>query len=255
LFSGEHLNILLLTATINPPAGVPDLQRIDPHIRLNDYLQAFDFYLQALNSCIDAIVFVDNSQAEVSLFQTRATQSGTRKPVEIISYFGLDHPPQSGRGYGEFKMIDYVMRTSSLIQQAPREARIWKITGRYIVRNIEEIVRRAPSTYDIYCNIRNWPNHWMDLHLLSWNAGAYSVLFENVYPRLREDMTRTSPEIQMWGVVQSAPSSLKVIRRYVCQPFIEGIRGSDNRDYAQGMNLSKYYLRSFARRYFPWFWI
>ena len=112
----KQSNILLLTATITPPAGVPLLHRANPHDRLQDYERALKFYLQLLNRSIDSIVFAENSNSDVSTLQNMVAQSGFTERVEFIVFDGLDHPPIYGRAYGEFKLNDYGQEHSQILQ-------------------------------------------------------------------------------------------------------------------------------------------
>jgi hypothetical protein len=43
-------NVLLLTATVTPPPGVPSLQRTNPAERLRDYEEALSFYLPLVDT-------------------------------------------------------------------------------------------------------------------------------------------------------------------------------------------------------------
>jgi hypothetical protein len=116
----KQSNILLMTATITPPDHVPFLQRIDPHVRLQDYEKALKFYLSLMNRCIDSIIFAENSNSDVSVLQAIVDQAGVNEQVEFIVFDGLDYPPSYSRAYGEFKLIDYVMNNSQLINSHDR---------------------------------------------------------------------------------------------------------------------------------------
>ncbi len=249
------MNILLLTATITPPPGVPDLRRTDPALRLMDYTNALRFYLDLDSAYIDKIIFVDNSSADLSSLKKLVAETKSAKQVEFISYDGLDHPPANGRGYGEFKLVDFVMANSSIIRSLSEDDRIWKVTGRYVIRNLCDLVRRAPHRFDVYCNVRRWPRRWMDLYLVSWTKEGYNAILQGVHHQLREDVIKTSPEARMWDIIHSSFRKANIVQRFNVQPFVEGIVGFDNRNLAGGSNLIKFYLRSFARRYFPWIWI
>ena len=56
--------------------------------------------------------------------------------IEIISINGMDQHPSFGKGYFEFKLVDYVMKHSLIVKEAHADAKIWKISGRYKVLNI-----------------------------------------------------------------------------------------------------------------------
>ena len=126
-------NVLLLTATVTPPIGMPLLARTDPVQRLQDYTQALRFYLPLLGSTFDSIVLAENSASDISSLRRLAVEKGAQERVEFLSFFGLDHPPSYGRGYGEFKLVDYAMRHSQFLNG---DAYVWKCTGRYVVNSV-----------------------------------------------------------------------------------------------------------------------
>jgi len=61
----KECNILLMTATITPRSGVPNLARTDPQKRLQHYENSLKFYLPLLNQGVDSIVFAENSNSDV----------------------------------------------------------------------------------------------------------------------------------------------------------------------------------------------
>ncbi|HEX5245081.1 MAG TPA: hypothetical protein VFW23_17615, partial [Tepidisphaeraceae bacterium] len=111
----EPRRILLMTATIRPPAGARALKVRDPAVRLAEYDSALSFYCGLLGRGIDQIVFAENSEAELEPLRNRVAELGHFAGVEFLSFNGLDYPPQFGRGYGEFKLIDYAMAHSRFL--------------------------------------------------------------------------------------------------------------------------------------------
>ena len=130
--------ILLMTSTINPRKGEPLLKRMDPVQRLDDYKKAMMHNLTFLGKGLDKIVYVDNSEADLS--ELIALCSEHKNKVELISYYGLDYPIAHGRGYGEFKLLDYAMQNSKLINAAKESDQILKITGRYLMINMDKTI-------------------------------------------------------------------------------------------------------------------
>jgi hypothetical protein len=59
-----------------------------------------------------------------------------------------------------------------------------KVTGRYIVKNLCQIIARKPSNFDIYCNFRKVPKPWADMFLLAWTLEGYQDCLHNIYPQL-----------------------------------------------------------------------
>jgi len=164
-------NVLLLTATVTPPSGVPALQRTDPAQRLRDYEDAFAFYLPMVGTTFESIVFAENSASDISsLRQMVARSGGDTSRVDFLSFYGLDHPAAYGRGYGEFKLVDHAMNSAPLLRD---DAFVWKCTGRYKIANIVDLVRSRPANADIYCHFRDFPCRLCELFLLSFNRHGF----------------------------------------------------------------------------------
>ncbi len=244
-------NTLLLTATIKPLVGIPELQRTDPLERMNDYIRALRFYCNVPQTVIPRIVFIENSGSDLSRLHDVASSAKAVDRVEFLSFNGLDYPPGYGRGYGEFKLLDYAMDHSTTLAAAGAETMLWKVTGRYRVLNIGRIIRAAPPKSDLYCDMRTWPIPWVDLRIFGCTLGGYRSLLKGVYLRLREDVINMAPEQHLHPIIDELAKSHHIVRRLRNEPFIDGIRGNDSKNYASGVNLIKYMVRSSRRMLFP----
>lgn len=244
--------VLLLTATIAPPAGVPSLARTDPTQRLHDYAQALRFYLSLAGGVFDGVVFAENSGSDLAPLRRQASAQ-RRADIEFFSCQGLDYPASHGRGYGEFKLIDRAMSEAQLLQGP---VIVWKCTGRYIVRNIEALVASRPPV-DLYCHLRNHPYRLCDLYLMAFNRPGYEGAIEGVYRHLRNDIvpgTHTMEEVLFRRLVDALPQHLSVQRRFRHIPVIQGVRGWNNRLY-EGAWDPKILIRRAVNRVAPWMWI
>jgi hypothetical protein len=205
--------------------------------------------------CVDKVIVAENSNSDVSSLRVLAEKSGLADRVEFFAFDGSDHPVEYGRGYGEFKLIDYVMAHSRTVKALSGPATVWKVTGRYVVRNLCRIIERQPHAFDLYCNVRNWPLRWADMYLLAWSVEGYRALIQGNCEQLREDNNRASPEVRFRDLVEAAPVGVKVIPRFTVTPLLEGVRGLDNRAFSRRSNLLKFYLRSALRKIAPWLWV
>jgi hypothetical protein len=246
-------NIILLTATISPPKNAKNLVMINSSIRLQQYAAAFEFYLQLLaKGLCSHIIFVDNSGSDCSSIAQLAKQYNLTQQVEIISFNGLDYPVAYGRGFGEFKLVEYAMDNSHILLSADNDAAIWKITGRYIVTNLSAIIEASPKTADFYCHCRNYPIRWTDLYILKWKKSAYSVFLMGIYLQLKEGDDSESSEQKFRKIVDANLANIKLIKRFNIIPHLIGIRGYDNQPY---QNTFKHQLRTIANTLFPFIWI
>lgn len=252
--AGAPRNILLLTATVRPPVDARSLARSDPQLRLEDYLDAFAFYLAELHAgSVDGLVLCDNSGYDLARFEALARQHGLQDRVECISYRGLDHPARYGRGYGEFKLVDHAMSTSSLIAAAGRCAVVWKVTGRYKVRNIAALVASRPPRAALYCHAHDWPRPYVDLYVMAWTRAGHEEIVCGVYGRLRQDDTPKSAERRFREVIDGRPDRARIVRRFAHVPRVDGVRAGDNRDFRDLRG--KYLLRVLAMRLLPRVWV
>lgn len=259
----ELSQILLLSATITPPSQVPNLVRTDPEMRLRDYERALTFYLTLIGQGVDYIVLAENSGADVSTLQALVDRSQVSQRVEIVSFYGLDYPPAYGKGYGEFKLIDYAMCHSQILQSEKAAAAIWKVTGRYLVKNLAQVIEQRPPQFDIYCNFRLGLTRpiskskvlkWMDLFLLAWSPKGYDSVINNIYQDLRSDQYGEA-EIRFREILEQLPSHVNVVNRYRTIPFIDAVRGFDGQNFSKGSNLWKYHSRRLALRLMPGLWV
>jgi hypothetical protein len=247
---------LLLTATITPPPDAVKLARTDPTARLNDYLQALEFYLKLPDDSIDRIVFVENSTSDLSRLRALAYRY-PNKQVEFISFYGLDYPAAYGRAFGEARLIDYAFDHSDILYRVGDDEPIWKGTGRLRLTNIAGMLRRAPSDYQLYCDLRNVKAQWMDQRFYSFTPFGYRAILKDIGARLREDLHNTlAAETLMYRLVITHVGPGRVVPRFRTQPFIAGISGFGNTDYGRGFkNGMKDYAKVLSRRFRPGYWI
>ncbi|NEP57121.1 MAG: hypothetical protein F6K31_08870 [Symploca sp. SIO2G7] len=255
----SNQNILLMTATITPPTGISNLKRTDPKIRIQDYEKALKFYLSLVDKGCDKIIFAENSNSDIASLRHIVQQSGKADRVEFIVFNGLDYPPHYNRGYGEFKLLDYAMENSQFIQSRDIKTIVWKVTGRYIVRNLSQIIASQPANFDIYCNFRNFPRRWTDTFLMAWTPDGYQACLKNVYHKLKEVNTpgvpsHASAEELLRDWLDQQPKGIKFVRRLRTVPQIDGVRGLDNKGYSSD-NLWKFYVRVAIQKLLPWLWI
>lgn len=249
-------NVLLMTATITPMPGIPVLARTNPAERLEDYCTALRFYQQLLGSCFDGIVFAENSGSDLSKLRAEAAKGPSRHRVEFLSFNGLDFPPEYGRGYGEFKLVEYAMSNSALLRD--KDVVTWKVTGRYICENIAKIVRSFPEGVDLYCHMRDYPYRLCELFMLAWTQWGYVELIHGVAERLRNNQipgTHTIEEklFRNW-VEDAALAGNAVAPRFRHVPVIKGVRGWNNTQFSE-TNSAKLWLRRGANVFLPWVWI
>jgi hypothetical protein len=228
--------VLLMTATIKPRAGVKT-RITDPDVRLADYQRALLYYAACIGNGIDRILFVENSGSDVSALR----QAVPDPRCEFIVYDAAGHPSY-GYGYGEFHLLQYAM--DRYCDDEPNLLFI-KVTGRYIVRNLNRFIALARGT-DIVCDIRNRRQPWADLRVMAWTRRGFDRVLRDRYLLLRDDLNRLPPEMVL---SQEVLASRGLVRKTFL-PFelnVVGRRGMDNKDWSMGALRLRTALRAITR--------
>jgi hypothetical protein len=247
---------LLLTATVQPPPGVPALARTDPIQRMRDYVQAVAFYAALAGPVFDKIIFAENSGYDLEPLHEAVHACGKSGAFEFLSFFGLDHPPEHGRGYGEMKLVDFAMEKSRSLSTLCDGDVVWKCTGRYMLRNAAVLVKTRPAV-DLYVHCRNYPYRLCELFAFAFNTHAYEAVLRGVYRHLRNDIqpgVHSNEEVSFRTCIDAAPPTVTIQRRFLHTPLIHGIRGWNNSLYSSTKH-PKIMLRQIANKIAPSLWI
>lgn len=247
---------LIMSATLAPPAAA--VARADPADRLGDYLEAMRYYLLLPNTVIDRILFVDNSNSDLSPLAELVRSLPHDKDVELISFEGNDHPHQRGKAYGEFKLMDYGLSNTTLF--GPEDI-VWKTTGRLKFLNLPEMTERCSKLYfDVLCDLHNvpwvgsgqWQNyHNMDLRVFAFRVRAYDAILRDLWRKREEGFDAEF----MYHWMRQPHQNLSIIPRFPLQAKLQGISGRHLRDYRSNSQSAKDYLRGVLRQTIPWLWL
>lgn len=220
---GTVRNLLLLTATVQPRAGQPSLAIVHPGKRLAEYEAALAFYSALLaEGAIDGIVFAENSGFPLARLAAKFPHPG----IEWLAIPPSDHPLHYHRGYAEFRLIDDAVLSSRLVHEAGDALRLWKVSGRYVVRNLARVVRWAPRRFDVYGAFRNG---WAEMSMLAWSRRGHDALMGRVWERFA---TAVPPETILFDELRAPRArALRIVRTFSWPPFIVGRRGSDGSPY------------------------
>lgn len=244
-------NVLLMTSTIAPAAGTYRLVRKDPELRLADYMASLEYQIELLRSgAIDSIVFADNSRYPLDKLMNVCGQAGVKDKVEFISCKS-NISPLLGRYFLEMDLIKWAM-TASHFLSSDEDVKIWKLTGRYIVTNIRDIVLEAPPC-DLYINCRNYPIPWADFYLVAFTKRGYREILE---PDLRKFKDTVNGENVLREMIEAKHfPNCHIVKRFIYTPRVLGIRGLDGAHYTGWKGTIKYGFRAAANRIVPAFWI
>jgi hypothetical protein len=239
-----------MTATITPQ-NARNLARTDPVARLQDYHEALGFYLGLIDRPLHGIVFVENSDSDVTTLRQLVASRGLSGRVEFLCNYGVHLYSEKGRAHGEFKLLDYAMTASIMVIEAGANHVVWKITGRYTVKNLASMIASAPRDFDAYVDMKDHPRRWMDMRLMAWTSTGYDRIFRGV----ADDLDSKTHEMHMRDYLPRRAQGARLVPRFSREPFIDGVRGWDNNNYSKGSELLKCYVRSAGRVLAPWYWM
>jgi hypothetical protein len=245
--------VLLMTATIQPPADAVNLVRRDVALRMEDYRGALKYYIALLErGVLSHIVFAENSNVDIAPLREITGRCRSPERVEFIQFDGLDHPGAYGRAYGEFKLMDHAMRNSEVIAGLAALDEVWKVTGRYIVTNLAELLARRRGNPVLRVHCRDYPGPWADMYLMSWQPRFYAEHIQGLYHRLNEQETGVSERV-FRRVVEGWAADHDVAQRLKPVPELRGVRGFDGTDYGEAR--LKRQIRRAVQTVAPWLWI
>lgn len=249
---GERPQLILLTATIRPKPGTFALKRSSAEDRLADYVASARFYAGVLRAMPKLrIVFVENSAADVSDIVAVFERAGVSSRVEVVSYES-DVDPATSRYYLEAHLLREALARSEWLK-ADSSWVVWKITGRYVIENIQKIVESQPKAFDVYMNFRNYPERVVDFYVAGFSRAGLGRLVEGDLDVYRSKDAGES--ILRRELDEGRFPELAVVKRFSVVPKISGIRGFDSRRYHGLGQTAKYYLRVVMNRVAWWVWI
>lgn len=156
---------LLLTSTINPK-DFPFVGRKGKGNREKDCMEAINFYIKKGFR----IVFIDNSNFKSEKI---IDQNGSNLCFEYLSFESTDS--HLGKGHGELEIIDFALKTSKYLES---EDFFLKISGRYIIDNIEELCKGIKELdYYHYCNFSR-DLYWADTRFMILTKSFFSNYFK-----------------------------------------------------------------------------
>ena len=254
--STEKAAGLLMSATLVPPTAA--VARADPGDRLNDYLDALRYYLALPATVIDRILFIDNSDSDLTPLAELVKNFPHDKDVELISFQGNDHPYQRGKAYGEFKLMDFGLAQTTLF--GPDDI-VWKTTGRLKFLNLPAMTARCRMLlFDILCDLHNvpwvgsgkWRNYQtMDLRVFAFRRRAYDGLLHDLW---RAHESGFDGDFMYRHIVQNR-QNFRIIPRFPLQAQLQGISGRHQRDYRSGSQRIKDGVRGAMRTLVPGIWL
>jgi hypothetical protein len=230
---------------------------VDPRERLRDYARTLRFYLSLPDFAVDRIVFVDNSDSDLSQLRDVVDEAGGSKDVELISYWGLSYPVEQGRSVGETLLIGEALGRSRILCSLRGDELFWKITGRLRVRNLTRLVASTPAGGGLYADFRRYRRRWVDTRVFATTSPAFRRLFLPRIHLLRQDLLPpgvVAPEELLFEDLLAERTRERIYPRLQVEPLIEGSSGFGE-NYRRPKRVIESSIRAVTRRLIPFLWI
>lgn len=173
--------VLIITAAVQPGENIKNLKERSVKSRLEQYYAALEQTI--LSGAFSRIVFCDNTEVELSAFQTLTKLAGEHGvELELLSFAGdAQAVARQGKGYGEGEIMEYVMYHSRLVKEADF---LVKLTGRLVVDKLRQTVRKM-KTDRCYFNIPNRTRREMvDTRFYAMPIKLFQDFFQKEYVRV-----------------------------------------------------------------------
>lgn len=195
-------SVLLLSASISPQKDIYTKGRNNVEERENDYFQAVSFYLSKGYK----VVFVENTNTQSKKILDLKSKYDTLEYHQFIS-----QRSHLGKSQGEVEIINYALVNSEFLKEVNY---LIKITGRYIIKNIDDILMPTLEIEkEVYINpTRNL--RWADSRLMMMRKSYYynyflvavdkyldeskKVFMENVFMKSLLQYLLDGGELNLW---------------------------------------------------------
>lgn len=236
--------VLLLTATVTPHPQMGALAVRAPEERFEQYCDAFRLLVSSgASELFDSIILCENSGFPLERFDEAFSDSVARvvyAPVEMDDSAG-----KYGRGYSEMLLIDKAL--AQVTEVIGEDDRIWKLTGRYQIKNLAKVVTRSNQAADVVVTLRRFPSKWADLYLFGFNRRAWRALSAHF-----DDLKAASGSVVMYDLLDGlSQRGFTIAARLGTEPILAGVRGHDQRNYDSGRQRLKRRARQFLHLVAP----
>ena len=215
---------LIITGCISPKNTVFSLGLKDASERLSQYIESINYYIK--KTTIQNIVFCENSDYQYN-YQSLINEAKNRgKNIEVIKYLGnSDAVLEHGKGYGEGEILEYALSHSKLLKKYKY---IYKVTGRIIVKNIDEIIEKE-TINDIYLNKNLYSYKTIDTRFWGMPKGLYEDLFLEQYHKVNDQKLRFIEHV----FYETITNTVLKYKQHPFFPLLEGKSGTKNIAYKE----------------------
>jgi hypothetical protein len=249
---------VVMTACIDPAGGRIKVYRNDPETRLQDYLQALDFYLKLPDRRLMKIVFVDNSGYSLEKLKTHTRKHNKlNKMVEFHSLNCNAYPEGLHYGYAELDMLDKVFASSNLINNSEG---LIKVTGRLKYPSIHKLLDKLPPNFDFAVDCRGktplskYSHNWVTTQMMIFATHFYKTQIYKV-AKLEFSSDISHLEVALFRRLIRFDKCEGSIYRWPINADPVGFAAHWNKNYRSPCEIIKNSVRAVSRRVIPHWWL
>lgn len=234
--------LICLTWTITPSKKIQNLKFRDPEKRLEEYVNNILFLI--IFSHFDKIIFCENSNYSWEIFHTiHEIALIFWKNFEYIS-FEWNHllSEIKWRWYGEQEILEYFIVNSKLLKN---ENSFYKLTGRYKIVNINEIIKKNWDNENIFTKISPW-----DTRCSTAFFRSSKLFFEKVIMNSGDEVDDT-----MWDDFQLEWIYKKRLQKYRNEFISTRVLPIFEANTWSGYLLRKNLIRDFIKKLLNYLWL
>ncbi len=216
--------LIIITGTISPDTNVGQLTIRDSSERLRQYVASLKTLIEQRPEA--KIIFCDNSGYDVQkLNELKKMAEFNNVLLELLSFTADgQNVAKYGKGYGEGEIMKYVIDNSRYITD---DEYIVKITGRLVVDNISDILRKLKRDR-IYFNIPNiHQRDIFDTRLYAMPLRTYKKFFLDEYKKVDDNGGYYLEHVFRDAVLNNKLES----NNFPCYPRIVGKSGTGGISY------------------------
>lgn len=219
------MSLLIITGCIAPKKDVPFLAVAETQERLAEYEETLRWAI--FESPFTEIVYADNSGFDLGTLQNYVSEAEKKeKNLELLGFSLSDPLVFQGKGYGEGKIMEYVLRNSRLVAEN-KEQYFYKLTGRLKIANIHEMMKGSRT--DTVYFFRNYPLYEMlDTRFYGMPMEIYRRYFLNAYTMVNDEKLNYLEKI-FYEICEKNRISYQCMKKY---PEFRGRSGSTGAVYA-----------------------
>lgn len=191
--------------------------------RYHMYTESIEAYIR--KSVFNNIVFAENSQYEFPEDRFSEIAHKYSKQFEYVrcpSY--IRETISHGKSYGEARMIEDALKTSSLLQES---STIYKITGRIFLKNSKDIcktLKRHKNEYIVYMSKK-----WCFTNIFKFNRADYITYWDNIWKRC-DEKSGNDIERVFFKILDENPNL--DVGCFSVYPYFDGIQGATLKPYS-----------------------